>query len=325
MGRVGVLVKGEGEGEDRDRIVVDSSCTATLHVLCVWCVEGVIAHEPSSPQCGGLFCAFWGLLLVLLLWSVCGLQEIIRDTAGGAGFSTTCCGVKGQEGILEVLINLHNCGLVPTSVTIVGGGEDGDDILLMDPGVTIDDQLMRSRNQCEAVVVVELLRDVDTEGVTRTTGGDTPGETIIRVRPEQITHCAFMGDLLQAVQGVDTVQRIDGGRETTVEAENLLFNECSEGDHVEEVSEKLPHVCSPVLAQAFIIKPVHLGDLAGLVVTTGDGDAVGVADLESKEEGDGLNTVVTTIDVITHEQVVGLWGATTHAEQFNQIMELTVD
>jgi hypothetical protein len=38
--------------------------------------------------------------------------------------------------------------------------------------------------------------------------------------------------------------------------------------------------------------------LAGLVVPAKDGDALGVSDLESHEEGDGLDGIVATIDVV---------------------------
>lgn len=41
-----------------------------------------------------------------------------------------------------------------------------------------------------------------------------------------------------------------------------------------------------------------MGDLARLVVTAKDCDAVGVADLESDEKGDGFDGVVATIDVV---------------------------
>ena len=45
-------------------------------------------------------------------------------------------------------------------------------------------------------------------------------------------------------------------------------------------------------------RDLHLGDLAGLVVASEDGNAVLVADLEGDEERDGLDGVVAAIDVV---------------------------
>ena len=52
----------------------------------------------------------------------------------------------------------------------------------------LHDQLMGSRYQCQAVAVVEGLRDVLPKGVARTTRRDAPASPVIRVRPQKITH-----------------------------------------------------------------------------------------------------------------------------------------
>jgi hypothetical protein len=47
---------------------------------------------------------------------------------------------------------------------------------------------------------------------------------------------------------------------------NLLLNQGSQGKVVKEVSEVLPDVGVSILPEALIIKSIHLGDLATLVV-----------------------------------------------------------
>ena len=49
-----------------------------------------------------------------------------------------------------------------------------------------------------------------------------------------------------------------------------------------------------------------LCNLPGFVVASEDGDSMGVSNFERDEEGDGLDGVVATIDVIAHEEVVGV-------------------
>lgn len=52
----------------------------------------------------------------------------------------------------------------------------------------LHNQLVGSGHECEAVGVVESLRDVLAEGVAGASGRDTPPTTIIRVRPQQVAH-----------------------------------------------------------------------------------------------------------------------------------------
>ena len=83
-----------------------------------------------------------------------------------------------------------------------------------------------------------------------------------------------------------------------MEAEHGIINHRCQRQVIEGLGEELPHVGVAVLAQALVVEAIHLGDLAGLVVAAEDGDAAGVADLESDEEGDGLDRVVSTVDVV---------------------------
>jgi hypothetical protein len=58
------------------------------------------------------------------------------------------------------------------------------------------------------------------------------------------------------------IKRVNGGRETTMEAKDLGFDERGQREVVKQVGEGLPHICTPVLAQALIIKAVLLSDLS---------------------------------------------------------------
>jgi hypothetical protein len=84
-----------------------------------------------------------------------------------------------------------------------------------------------------------------------------------------------------------------------MQAEDLVFDEGGEGEEVEEVGEIFPDVCVSILSEAFVVETVNLSDLARFVVATEDGDALGVADFESDEEGDGLDGEVSTVNIVT--------------------------
>ena len=61
------------------------------------------------------------------------------------------------------------------------------------------------------------------------------------------------------------------------------------------------------------------------MVTTENGDAILIADFQGDEESDGLDGVVATIDVVTHEQVVGVGRLSANLEQLAQVVELAMD
>ena len=87
----------------------------------------------------------------------------------------------GLQCVFEVFINLHNGRLVAAAVAVVGGAEDGDDVLLVTPVVAVHHQLVGARHKCEAVVVIELLGDVLPEGVPGTTRRYAPTASIVGV------------------------------------------------------------------------------------------------------------------------------------------------
>lgn len=108
-----------------------------------------------------------------------------------------------------------------------------------------------------------------------------------------------MRNLLYPIQRSNVVQCIDAGRETAVEAEDLVFDEGGEREEIEKVGEVLPHVGVAVFAQALVVEAVDLCDLAGFVVTAEDGDALRITDFEGDEKGHSLDREITTINVVT--------------------------
>ena len=126
-----------------------------------------------------------------------------------------------------------------------------------------------------------------------------------------------------------------------MEAEDLVVDESGEREVVKEVGEVLPDIGVAVLAEALVIEAVHLSNLARFVVAAENGDAGGVSDLECDEEGNGLDGVVSTVNIVawwrlvglnmaassrrTHKEIVGIWVGTTNAEELHEIVKLAVD
>jgi hypothetical protein len=91
-----------------------------------------------------------------------------------------------------------------------------------------------------------------------------------------------------------------------MQTENLIFNDSSQGQVVEEVSQEFPNICVAILSHALVVKAINLGDLARFMVTSQNADSVSVANFEANEQRHSLNRVVASVHVVTHKQVVGV-------------------
>jgi len=176
-----------------------------------------------------------------------------------------------QEVELHELINLHDGSLVTAAIAVVGSREDSHDVPFVGPVVPVHHKLVSPGYSDETIGMVELLRDVLAERVTCSSGGDTPAASIVGVRPEKVTDGSFMGHFLDSVQLLDLLEGVNAGGEATMEAENGVIDDSSQGEVVEQLGEVDPYVGVTVLPQALVVEPVHLRDLSDLVVTSQDG------------------------------------------------------
>lgn len=108
-----------------------------------------------------------------------------------------------------------------------------------------------------------------------------------------------MGNLLDSVQCPNIIERVDTRREAAVQTEYLVVDESGKGKIVKEIREEFPHISITILAQALVVETVYLCDLSRLVISSKNGDAVGVSNLESNQQRYGLDGIVAPVDVVT--------------------------
>ena len=110
-----------------------------------------------------------------------------------------------------------------------------------------------------------------------------------------------------------------------MQTKDLILNDCSQWQVVKQVSQVLPNIGVAILAKTLIVKAVHLSDLATLVVSTQDCDAVFKSNFQTNQQSDCLNWVVPAIYVVTHKKIVGVRWAATNLEQLHQVVELAMN
>ena len=118
---------------------------------------------------------------------------------------------------------------------------------------------------------------------------------------------------MYAVERPDVVEGVDAGGETAMQTEDLVVDQSGKRQIVEKICEVFPDVRISVLAEALVVETVDLGDLAGLVVTAEDGDALGVPDLERDQEGHCFDREVASVYVIAYAQSVCGVGSETRS------------
>ena len=126
---------------------------------------------------------------------------------------------------------------------------------------------MRPRDEVDVVSGVELLAHVTAEQVSRAPRAQSPSRHILGIRPEQIAHGAVVRHLLLPVDGPYLVHGGDRRGQPAVHAQNAVVDQRGEGEVIEDVGAVAPHVDTAILAQALVVKAVHLRDLPTLVVT----------------------------------------------------------
>ena len=61
------------------------------------------------------------------------------------------------------------------------------------------------------------------------------------------------------------------------------------------------------------------------MISSEDRNSVLVANFQTDKEGHSLDRVIPTVDIITHEQVVGVRWLASNFKEFSKIVELTMD
>jgi len=123
-------------------------------------------------------------------------------------------------------------------------------------------------------------------------------------------------DLLSAFDKANLVESLDIGRKSSVDAEDLSFDDSSSAEEVEDFGAVLPGVGVSVLAHALVVVTVDLGDLSGLMVTSEKGDVTGVPHLQAHQKLECLNRVESTVNKISHEDVAGRRDVSSLVEEF---------
>ena len=165
---------------------------------------------------------------------------------------------------------------------------------------------MRSANEVDVIFLEELLDDSLAKCVRDTAVVLSPARlSFLWIGPKQVAEEAIFGhfcwpcDLLELGHGDEL------GAQTAVHADNFVVDEGGNRHAVEAILELLPDA-DGVATLAFVVETIDTIDLTALVVASQEEEVLLELHLVCEEQNDGLQRVLSTVDVIAQKEVVGL-------------------
>ena len=107
-------------------------------------------------------------------------------------------------------------------------------------------------------------------------------------------------------------------------AENFLVDQSGDWEAVEYIREDLPE-SDGVPTFALIVEPIDSVNLGALVVSSEQEEVLRVLHLVAEKEADALNRLLSTVNVISKEEVVGFRWETAILENPQKVVILSMD
>jgi len=132
-------------------------------------------------------------------------------------------------------------------------------------------------------------------------------DILIRIIPQQVSDKARIRHISRLWDHLDLFEAMHVLGEATVHAHDLFINQRHQGHVVEASIECLPETYF-VSSLNFVEEAINSCDGLRLVISTQHNNLAGVSDLQGEEQADDLTALLSSVDVVAHEQVFGLLG-----------------
>jgi len=213
---------------------------------------------------------------------------------------------QNLERAQQALIHTHHGSGIVKLAAIVGCAKKRNQLSLGEELVTVFDNLMGAAYQIHVMLLQEPRDDIGAEGERYTTVILAPASDIfVGVGPEEIAEESAVGDISWAHDAANLLHGVEIRAQTTMHCEDLLVNDCCNGQAVEAVSEGLPEL-DVIPSLALVVEPVDPVDGSTFVIATQDEEVFGVLDLVGKQKADGLERLLSAVDIVSKEEVVCL-------------------
>nr|POE72001.1 hypothetical protein CFP56_11877 [Quercus suber] len=187
------------------------------------------------------------------------LEEILATTspAGRYGAPVIRDRAEDLEVRVEVLTQGHDGGNVATSITVVRGAPDGDDILggeVSTGQICIWDVKEESRTH--------LGGDFVSEKPASSSRTDRPRIDIFWIRPDEIAEGPLVWNLLRSGDNSDLIESSNFGTQPSVYTQHFAVDDGGKGQKVEDLATGLPYRGIAIFLLAFLVESINLCNLS---------------------------------------------------------------
>ncbi len=127
----------------------------------------------------------------------------------------------------------------------------------------------------------------------------------IRVRPQQVTQQTSISHFTSPATVLYLIHTTQLRTQSPMHTDNLIINNGCARQTIEGIAKLFPNF-DTVAATAFVVKSVYAVDSGTFVVSTEDEEVFGVLDFVGEEEADYFDGLLSAVDVVSKEKVVGL-------------------
>ena len=266
-----------------------------------------------------------GLIASSLSWRCCGSRPVCsRLSKRCAKVLSLICWFEDLKAAHESLVHGHHRTGVVKLAAVIWRTKQCYKLATLEEFVAVLDDLMRSADQIDVVLLIELAHDVLSESETNATVIITVVfNSSLRVGPQQVTEETRVGHISRTHNILDLVQVLELGTQTTVHAEDLLVDQRSHGQAIKDVAKDTPE-SDGVASLALIVEAVDAIDLGTLVIASQQKEVLRVLDLVAEKQADRFDGLFSPVNVVTKEQIVGLRGEASVLKDSQQIVVLAV-
>lgn len=167
--------------------------------------------------------------------------------------------------------------------------------------VAVFDHLVGPANEIEIVFLQELGNLIRAEGVRDAPVVLAPASYVgVRIRPKEVTQETLVGDVDRPFYGFDLVEAVHVRGKAAVHAEDLVVDDCGNGETVEAVCEYLPEA-NTESALALVVEAVDSINRGTLVVSSEKEEVLWEFDLVGQEQAYGLHALFSSVHVVSQE------------------------
>ena len=152
-------------------------------------------------------------------------------------------GVEDLEVPLHVFVNIEIACNITAAVAVVWRRPNCHKTLLTEPVLeAVHHKLVSTSNQFKTVYMVKLGSNLATEEPASSAHTWLPSFNVGRVGPHQITEGTIMWRLASSFKKADLVESLNIRGETSMEAKNFTFNDCTEAQVIKDLHAVLPSI-----------------------------------------------------------------------------------